>query len=276
VKNEKFADAKEHFQKAIAVKPSAAAWTYLAIADEKTGDRQGAIAAYKSALGLDPAFVEAAQNLAAIYLDDPARPDDAIAVLKPAIAKSGDPQLLQNLGYAYGLKGDLDAANKAYEASLAKGEDAQARYAWGMLLVKNKQQDRAAAQLKKTVDGAGADVELLVLAGVALDGVGAPGDCVRAFDKALKIKATNPDWFVRRGRCKHALEDEAGASADFEAAIKVDASFAPAHLYLGVSAIAQNNRLKASLELAKAEKLGGDGPVGKVAHQKLVELAKKK
>ncbi len=276
VKNEKFAEAKEHFQKAIAVKPSAGAFTYLGIVDEKTGDRPGAVAAYKSALGVDPGFVEAAQNLAAIYLDDPARPDDAIAVLKPAIAKSPAPQLLQNLAFAYGLKGDLDSASKAYEASLAKGEDAQARFAWGALLLKNKQADRAAEQFKKAVDGARDDVQILVISGQMLDEARAYGDCVRAFDRAIKIKATDPDWFVRRGRCKHSLGDEPGAQADYEAAIKVDASFAAAHLYLGVSALARNNRLKATVELEKAQKLGGDGPIGKVARQRLEALNKKK
>jgi Flp pilus assembly protein TadD len=276
VKNEKFTEAKQHFEKAIAMKPTPAAWTYLAIVKEKTGDRTGAAAAYKSALAIDAGFVEAAQNLAALYLDDPARPDDAIAVLKPAIAKSPDPRLLQNLGFAYGLKGDLDSAGKAYEAALAKGEDAQIRFAYGSLLFEKKQPDRAAAELRKAVDAAKDDAALLVTAGRMLGSAKAFGDCVKAFDRAIKIKATDPEWFVRRGTCKHEIDDEAGAQADYEAAIKVDASFAAAHYYLGVSALSQKNRLKASIELQKAIKLGEGGPIGKAAKEKLEALAKKK
>ena len=69
IQNEKFAEAKAHFEKAISIKPSASAWTYLGISADRTGDRAGAEKAYKSALELDPTFAEAAQNLAALYLD---------------------------------------------------------------------------------------------------------------------------------------------------------------------------------------------------------------
>ncbi len=276
VKNEKYAEAKDHFQKAIAVKPTAAAYTYLGVADEKTSDRAGAEAAYKSALGLDPGFAEAAQNLAALYLDDPARPDEAIAVLKPALAKSPDAHLLQNLGYAYGLKGDVDSASKAYEAALAKGEDAQIRFAYGSLLLDKKQPDRAAVQLKKALDGAKDDVALLVTVGRMLGSAKAFGDCVRAFDRAIQMKATDPEWFVRRGICKHELSDEKGAEADFEASIKVDANFAPAHYYLGVSYASRDNRLKATQELMKAQKLAGGSPLAKAAADKIKALMKKK
>jgi Flp pilus assembly protein TadD len=277
VKNEKYADAKEHFDKAIAIKPSAVAWTYLGIADEKTGDRAGAEEAYKNALRLDPAFAEAAQNLGALYLDDPPRPDDAIAVLKPAIAKSADSaRLLQNLGYAYGLKGDLDAAGKAYEAALAKGEDAQIRFAYGTLLVESKQPDRAAVELKKALDGAKDDPAMLASVGRLLGGVKAYGDCVRAFDRAIKLKAGEAELYVRRGTCKHELQDEDGAQKDFEAAVKADPKFAPAHYYLGRSLLGQKKRQTGIGELEKASQLGGDGPIGKAAREKLDELVSKK
>ncbi len=276
VKNEKFADAKGHFEKAISIKPSVLAWTYLGIAAEKTGDRPGAEKAYRAALALDAGFAEAAQNLAALFLDDPPRPDEAIALLKTAIAKAPEARLYQNLGYAYGLKGDLDAAGKAYDAALAKGEDAQVRFAYGALLLENKQPEKAAEHLKKALDGAKDDAPLLVTLGRMLGSAKAYGDCVRALDRAIKIKGTEAEWLVRRGTCKHQLQDDEGEQADYEAAIKVDPKFAPAHYYLALSYLTQKNRLKASMELEKAIKLGGDGPIGKAAKEKLEELRKKK
>jgi Flp pilus assembly protein TadD len=274
VKNEKYAEAKEHFEKAIAIKPTALAYSYVGIADEKLGDRAGAEEAYKNALRLDPAQTEAAQNLAALYLDDPPRPDDAIAVLKPVIARSADNvRLLQNLGYAYGLKGDVDAAGRAYEAALAKGEDAQIRFAYGALLFDAKQPERAAPQLKKALDAAKDDLAMIVSAGRLLGESKAFGDCVRAFDQAIKLKPTEPEFFVRRGTCKHELSDEEGAQRDFEGAIKIDAKFAPAHYYLGRSLLAQNKRQTGIGELEKASTLGGDGPIGKAARAKIDELA---
>ncbi len=182
VKNEKFAEAKVHFEKALAIKPSPDAWTMLGLCAEKTSDRAGAEKAYRSALGIDAGFISAAQNLAALLLDDPARPDDAIAVLRPAIAKSGDGQLLQNLAYAYGLKGDVASAGKAYTAALAQGEDAQVRFAWGSLLRDNKQPDQAAEQFKKALAGAKDDPPLLSTLGLMLGDTHAFDECVTAFD----------------------------------------------------------------------------------------------
>src|SRR5262249_44591724 len=109
IKNEKYDDAKQHLQKAIAQDPkNATAHAFLGIALEKTGDKAGAEASYKTALGLDPGLGDAAENLSALYLDDPARPDEAIAVLKPALQKSPDnTKLLVNLAYAYALKHEV-------------------------------------------------------------------------------------------------------------------------------------------------------------------------
>lgn len=274
VRNEKYAEAKEHFRKALAVKPTPTAYTYLGVADEKTGDRAGAEEAYKAALKLDPTFAEAAQNLSALYLDDPAKPDEAIALLKPAIDKTKDnARLLQNLGFAYGLKGDIDAAGKAYAAALEKGEDAQIRFAWGALLAEKKQNDRAAEQLKKAVEGAKDDAALLVSVGRLLGATRAFGDCVKAFDKALAVKSTDPEWYVRRGTCKHELKDEDGAQKDYEAAVKIDPKFPAAHYYLGLSFITQKKRLFGTRELEKAKELGKGTPIGKAAADKLADLA---
>jgi tetratricopeptide (TPR) repeat protein len=170
-KAEKYAEAKGHFEKALKIKPSASAYTYLGIADEKTGDRPGAEAAYKQALALDAGMVEAAQNLAAMYLDDPPRPDEAIGVLKAAIAKTPEAKLYQNLAYALGLKGEIEAAGKAYEAALAKGDDAQIRFAYGALLFEHKQPEKAAEHLKKALAGAKEDAALLVTLGRMLGSV---------------------------------------------------------------------------------------------------------
>jgi Flp pilus assembly protein TadD len=274
----KHAEAKEHFKKAIALKPTATAWGYLGEACEKSGDRRGAEEAYQAALKIDPTFAGAAQNLGALYLDDPAGPrvDEAIAVLQPAADKAKDnAPILQNLGYAYGLKDDVEAATRAYEASLAKREDAQTRFDYGSLLFKKKQVERAAEQLRKAASAAKDDPALLVSIGRLLGATKAFDDCVRAFDKAITIKGTDPEWYVRRGTCKHELKNEDGARADYEQAIKIDPKFAAGHYYMGISALTQKKRQTAVAELEKAEKLGAGTPIAKAAHDKLEELKKK-
>jgi Flp pilus assembly protein TadD len=277
IKNEKYDEAKAHLELAMKTSPTAEAGFYLGVALEKTNDRKGAEEAYKSALKLDPKSADAAANLAALYLDAPPRPDEAIAVLKAAIAKvPSDVRLLQNLAYAYGQKGDVESAGKHYEAALAKGEDAQIRFAYGLMLFEAKQPDKAAEQLRKALDGTKDDAPLLVTLGRMLGASKAHEECVKAFDRALKLKATDPEWYVRRGICRHELKNEAGAQADYEEAIKIDPKFAAAHYYLGLSYLTEKKRPDGITELEKAKKLGAGTPIGKSAKDKLDELQKKK
>lgn len=276
LKSEKWAEAKEHFKKAFEAKPNAHAATYVGQCDEKLGDRKSAEDWYRKALALDAGFVDAAVALSAIFLEDPAKPDEAIAVLKKSLEKAKDSgPLFQNLGYAYGVKGDMENAGKSYEAALAKGDDPQIRFAYGSLLFDNKMFAKAAVQLKKALDGVKDDPAMLSTLGVLLAGSHAYGDCVSAYDRAIKIKGTNPEWYVRRGRCRHELNDKAGAQADYNQAIKVDEKFAAAHYYLALSLLDEKKRQLATLALEKAVKHGGASPIGKLAKEKLETLKKK-
>ena len=278
VKNEKFEEAKGHFEKALEAQPSSVeAAFYLGVAREQTGDRMGAEDAYKRALASDPKSAEAAGNLSALYLDEPSRPADAIGVLEPAVAASpGNAQLLQNLAYAHSLQGDVEGASKAYDAAIAKADSADLRFAYGSMLFEAKKLDRAAIQLKKALELTKDDVPTLATLGRMLGHAGAFGDCVAALDRAIKAKADDPELFVRRGVCKHELEDERGARADYEAAIKVAPKFAAAHYYLGLSLLADKRRLQAIKELELAVSLGAETSIGKLATEKLAGLKKKK
>lgn len=278
IKNEKWAEAKAHLEKALAAKPeNAEAAYYLGLASEKLGDREGAEKAYRQALKSDPTLAEAALNLGAMYLEDPARPDEAIAVMAPAVEKAADPvRLHQNLAYAYGLKKDVAKAGKHYEAALAKGESAELRFAYGALLFEQKQLDKAAEQLKKALSSAGDDPALLATIGRMLGPAKAYAECVKAFDRAIKLKPDVAELYVRRGTCRHELDDEPGARADYEAAIKADPKFAPAHYYLGMSLLVGKKLQSAYAAFEQAAKHGGDSEIGKKAREKMKEIGKPK
>ena len=278
IKNAKYDEAKTHLQAALAEKPEhAEANYYMGVTAEMLGDKAAAEASYKKALANDPSLVEAAQNLAAIYLDDPARPDEAIAVLTKALEKSPDEVgLNQNLAYAYGMKKDYAAAGKAYETALAKGENAQIRFSYGALLFEANQMPKAAEQLKKALDGTKDDAPLFVTIGRMLGKAGAYAECAQAFDAALKIKI-DPEWLVRRGTCKHELNDEPGARVDYEAATKADPKYAPAYYYLGMSlAPEKKSRVQALAALEKASKLGEGTEIGTKAKEEHKKLSKQK
>jgi Flp pilus assembly protein TadD len=274
----KFAEAKDHLEKARAKDPkSAEAAFYLALAQEKLGDKVGAEQSYMDALKLDPKLAEAAGNLTALYLEEPARPDEAIKILKDMLAKvPKDTALMTNLAYAYALKKDVANASKQYDAIIAGGgAGVDVRLAYGQLLLDAKQKEKAAEQFKKGVEAADKDAPMLITLGLLLGQAGAFGDCVKAFDKAIAQKSDHPESFVRRGICRHELKDEAGARADYEAAIKLKPDFAAAHYYLGVSWMMDKNYPTAKIELTKASTLAGENELGKRARQKLDELPKK-
>jgi Flp pilus assembly protein TadD len=274
VKAERYAEAKPFLEKALAAQPSnAEAAFYLALSLEKTQDKAGAEATYKKALAADPALAEAAENLAALYLDDPPRPDEAIQLLTQSLAKTpGNVRLLTNLAYAYSLKGDFASASKQYETALAKGDDPGLRFRYGQMLLDAKQPDKAGEQLRKALAGTGDDPALLATLGRMLAFSRSFGDCVKAFDRAIRLKPGDPEWLVRRGTCRHELKDDAGAKSDYEAAVKADPKFAAGHYYLGVAYLAEGRRQSAYDELEKASKLGEGTPIGKTASDRLASL----
>ncbi len=272
MKNGKFADAMPHLEKALETDPkSAEAAFYLGAATEQTGgDKAKVEALYKQALAFNPKLVDAAQNLAALYLDEPARPDDAIPVLQKALSNApGDPKLLQNLGYAYSLKKDGEKAQAAYEQALAKEDTPQLRFALGTALFENKKAEAAVPHLLKAAAAMNDDAPALATIANMLGSGKAFDDCVRLLDRAITLKPGVPELLVRRGVCQHELKKEKEAAKDYEAAIKIDPKYQPAHYYLGLSLLEQKNKPGGRNALKKAVSLGKDTPIGKRAQEKL-------
>jgi Tfp pilus assembly protein PilF len=279
MQNEKFADAIPHLKEALDKDPkSAEAAFYLGVATEQTGgDKAKVEELYKQALAFNPKLVDAAGNLAAIYLAEPPRPDEAINVLQKALNHAaGDPNLLSNLGYAYSLKKDGgEKARNAYEQALANekamkpAEAAQLRFALGTVLFENKQAEAAVPHLLKAAAAMNDDAAALATIAAMLGPGKAFDDCVRLLDRALTLKPNVAELLVRRGVCQHGLKKEKEATKDYEAAIKADPKYQQAHYYLGVSLLEQKNKPGGRNALKKAVALGKDTPVGKAAQDKL-------
>lgn len=266
------AEALPHFKTALAADPkSAEAAFYLAVATEQTGgDLKEVEKLYKQAITFNPKLVDAALNLGAIYLAEPARPDEAIAMLDKALAHSpGDPKLLINLGYAYSLKKDHPKAVKALQGALANEDTSDVRMMLGTALFEGGKPKEAVPHLLKAAATMKEDAPSLATVARMVAFGEAFEDCVKLLDRAIKLKADDPEWFVRRGTCKHELGKEKEASEDFQAAIKLDPKFQAAHYYLAMSLIAQKRASDGRLELKKTWELGKDTKLGKLAKAKL-------
>jgi Tfp pilus assembly protein PilF len=271
-----FDKAKAHLEKARAQSPKdPQAAYYLGVALENLGDAAGAQAAYRDALALDPKLIEASVNLSAILLDAQ-KGSEALAVVEAALESAPkDPRLLMNHALSLEAAGQVEKALDAYAAAVAAAPDnIPLGVAYGQVLAAAGKKDEAIAQLRKTLAQA---TELDVLSGMgdAFGKLGAFADCVAAFDKAIKT-SENPVFLVRRGVCRHELKDDAGAQADYEKSIQVDAKFAPGHFYLGQHLRALGKKKEAIAALKKAVELGGDQGVGAAAKKALDALEGKK
>jgi len=274
IQKQDFASAKQVLTEAVAKDPKdPQAAFYLGVALDGLSDQAGAMAAYKKALELDPKLVEAAVNLSGAEYDN----KDAAGALATAEqglkANPKSPELLINRALSLEALGKKDQAMAAYAAAVkAKPDDAQLRITYAEYLATAGKRDEALSELRaaQNVD----DPTLLAALGVRFGRLKAYPDCIAVLDRAIKLK-DSADLHTRRGVCRHDFGDDAGAHADYDAALKLDEKFAPAYYYLGRH-LEKKDKKRALEALDKAQKLDPTGPIGKQAKQAADDLKKKK
>ena len=271
LQNKDYAGAKRILLEARKSAPrDAQAAFYLGVALENLGELDAAKPHYQDALAADPRLSEASVNLSALLLDanDPA---GALRVADQGLGyASRHPELLTNRALALEGTGSADEAAKAYAAAVAvRPDDIELRYAYAELLASSGRKDQALEELRKLVE---ADDPKVTEAVANLFGrLKAYGDCVSVLDAALKTKPT-PELHVRRGVCRHELDDEPGARADFEAALALNEGAASAHYYLGMHYRHKGDKKRAQQHLASAVEHGKGSSVAQAAERALGEL----
>jgi Flp pilus assembly protein TadD len=269
-----FAGAKAFLTRATAAEPKdPQAAFYLGVALDNLGELPGAMAQYKEALELDPKLTEAAVNLSGAQYEQ----KDAAGALATAEqglkANPKSPELLLNRALSLEALGKKEEALTAYGAAVkARPDDAQLRITYAEHLTAAGKRDDALSELRavKNVE----DPTLLAALAVRFGRLKSFPDCIAALDRAIQLK-DSADLHTRRGVCRHDFGDDAGAQADYEAAIKLDEKFAPAHYYLGRH-LEKKDTPRALASLDRAQKLDPTGPIGKQAKAASEELKKKK
>jgi len=263
IKAQDFAKAKSLLSDARAESPKdPQAAFYLGVALEGLSDGTGAAAAYKDALALDPKLTEASVNLSALLLDQ----KDAAGAL--SAAETGlkttpkQPDLLLNRALALEALGKKEESLKAYGAAVAASPDnIELRIAYAELLTAAKDDKAALEQLRavSTTD----DPKLLEKLAQKFGRLHAFADCIAVLDKAIKA-SDSANLHVRRAVCRHDQKDDAGALSDYEAALKLDEKFAPAHYYLAKH-VCPSDKKKAATHFKRAAELAGNDDIGKRA-----------
>lgn len=252
---------------------NAEAHAYMGLVLEKQNDLAGAEKSYLAALERKPNLAPAAVNISGMYLTaKPQRVDEALKILeKTAALVTDDVALWTNLGFARSVKGDFAGSAKAYQVAIARGDSIDLRFALANVYFDAKQYEQAVPHAKKVLAGTKDNAKVFANVGFMFEYGQAFTECVTAFDKALKLKADEPDWLLRRGRCKHELGDDDAALADYEASIRVKPDFAAGYLYMGLVQRQMHKLHSAEFSFQKAVEYGKDTPVGKLAAKKLRE-----
>jgi len=263
IKAQDFAKAKTLLSAARSESPKdPQAAFYLGVALEGLGDGTGAAAAYKDALALDPKLTEASVNLSALLLDQ----KDAAGALSAAEiglkTAPKQPDLLLNRALALEASGKKEESLKAYGAAVAAAPDnIDLRIAYAELLTAAKDEKGALEQLRavSTTD----DPKLLDKLAQKFGRLHAFADCIAVLDKAIKA-SDSANLHVRRAVCRHDQKDDAGALSDYEAALKLDEKFAPAHYYLAKH-VCPSDKKKAATHFKRAAELAPSDDIGKRA-----------
>ena len=232
-------------------------------------DKAGAEREYKAALALKPDLAEAAANLGAMYVEAQ-RWDEAIAVLRPEAQKRRDSGPVQfNLALALSGKGDQQGASRAFDAAIrVTPADAMLLYTYGHTLATWGQNDAAVAKLKAARDVASA------VGAARFDRARAARACARcptaSRRSTRRSRAKDGAQFrTERALCKLASKDEAGATADLEAAVASDAKYGLAHYWLATRRMSARRWSDAAKELEAYLKLEPNGPKVKSAQEAL-------
>jgi Tfp pilus assembly protein PilF len=247
----------------------------LGMAQEGLGDKAAAEKAYKDALKAKPDHEAAAVNLSAIQVDAQ-RWDDAEKTCRAAVEKHKDNALL-HLNLAVALSGKKDQTGSAKEfddAVRLAPKQPMALITYADRLAEWGQTDQAVTKLKAARGLAEGDVAMLATIGHSFLLLRAVAECVPTFDKAIALKDA-AELRTERGLCKLASKDKAGATADFQAAVTKEPSYALGHYWLGAMKLQGGAPKDAKQELETYLKLAPTGPKAAAAKDLLTKLGKK-
>ncbi len=190
-------DAIAQYRKALEINPAyKVAHMNLGIALFDEGEKEAAIAQYQAALNLDPDYAEARYNLG-VDLSAEGRKAEAIVQYHKALEINPDyTEAGYNMGNALLQIGNVEEAIAEYRKILQiTPEDARILNNLGIALSIKGEQESAMAQFRKALSAKPDFVDAHYDLGAALVKIGKPDEAISHFRKALEI---NPNYVKAR------------------------------------------------------------------------------
>ena len=204
----------------------------LGLSREMQDDLEGAEAAYRAGLAVDPEFSEILNNLGAL-LRDTDRVADAITMLREAVrVRPAFASAQLNLGLALEDSGDDEGAEQAYRAVIRLSpREPTSRTSLGLLLLRTSRRDQALIELRRAAPLAEGRADLAAIGG-GLRRAGDPAMAMRVLAQAIEAEEEPAPPGLR---AEHALAEFAtGQRPQAEAHLReLASSYPPAHYLLG-------------------------------------------
>ena len=271
------AGAKAAFAAGEARTPSDPDAAYFSgVVADRGHDARAAEAHFRRALDLAPGHAAASADLSALETED-GRNDEAAALCRAALARHPEDSVLHlNLAVALAKKGDAGAATAEFEAAIkADGQQPMYFLTYGHWLSSWHKPEDARARLAAAHKLAAGDVGML--AGVAHEMLELHdfAACSQTLDEAIALQDAG-ELRMERAFCKAGANDETGARADLEAAVKNESTFAPAHFLLATHLAKAGETARAIAEYQIYVKLEPDAPNAKIARDRIKILQKRR
>jgi Flp pilus assembly protein TadD len=210
-------------RQAVELLPSQSRPRYLlGIAQERSGDLQGALESFEGAVRLDPKDVPTLIQLGRLYLKNN-RPADAEGKFRMALGlEPKSTEALQGLAFSLDT-GKKSGAADAYRDYLAlQPQDSAARSRLVQLLVEQQQYDAALAELDKDSSGQAPTVETLRLKADIEIGQKKPEAAITTLKQAIAIAPNDAQLHGGLGRTYLETRDFANAEKELKAALQLD------------------------------------------------------
>jgi len=235
------AEAVEHYQRAIAIRPDyAPAYNNLGVAKRATGNIDEAIAAYQRAVAMNPEYPDAHYNLANALLDKN-KPQEAAEHFRIALRSIPDSAgVSNNLGIALAAEGKGTDAISAFRAAVAAEPDsAKAHRNLADALSSAGQLTEAFAEFRRAAQLDPNDAATHYNFGSTLLEAGRFDEAIAEFRAALRITPQSPEAHNNLGIALGSKGDLNAAIAEFQKALSLKPGFADA---------------ERNLEMARAQK----------------------
>jgi len=198
------------------------------------GNIDGAMAEFREALQIKPAYAEAHINIGTAYLDH-GRLEDAMAEFREALRIDPDHALAHfDLGNALLQQGRTEEATAEFHEALRLNSTlAPAHYNLGLLLFQQGKPDEAMAEFREALEIDPANVAAHNNLGNVLLQQGRIEEAMAQFREALKIDPNHAQAHYNLGISLFRQGKRDEAVAEFREALRIDPNFAKVHFDLG-------------------------------------------